>query len=770
MYVQAIVHCIKEDLSMNSKSRIVSFVLAVIVLFGAMGFTVKGVLKDVKLGLDLQGGFEVLYEVEPLKEGQKITQSIVADTTTALSKRIDAFGVSEPSIQVEGENRIRVQLAGIDDQSSAREMLSSTANLTFRDVNDNLLLDGSDLKEGGAAASFDQQNRPIVTLTLKDAQKFADITSKISQMPPGQNLLVIWMDFVEGEDSYKEEATKPDPKFISAASVKETLNTTDVMISGNFTVEETKNLASMLNAGALPVKLTEIYATSVGAQFGEQALNSTVFASIVGVLLIFIFMLFYYRLPGFISIITLTVFAYLVLLIQNLIGAVLTLPGIAALVLGIGMAVDANILTAERIREEIRVGKSPKEAFQMGSKLSLSAIIDAQLTTLLAAVVLFYFGTSSVKGFATTLIISILLSFLTSVWLSRVLLGLLIKSGKFDNPFFYGVRKSKIHDASEGVETLDLTTNFDRIDFVHNRKKFYAISMIILLIGVVMLGIFKLNLGIDFSSGTRVEILSNEPTTQEEMADYLEKIGFPADELVISGENKDTAVATYKKDFTQQETLDLKSAVMEDYGHEPNVSTVSPTVGRELVKNAIYALSFAALGIVIYVAFRFEWRMGVGAIVSLLHDVFFMVAIFSVLRLEVDITFIAAILTIVGYSINDTIVTFDRIRENIDHKGEIKSKEELAEIINKSLRQTMGRSVNTVLTVIVVVVALLIFGAPAIRNFSIALLIGLVTGMYSSICIAAQLWYTLKVREMSKKGTTVKKKEKKQWGSDEPVV
>lgn len=197
---------------------------------------------------------------------------------------------------------------------------------------------------------------------------------------------------------------------------------------------------------------------------------------------------------------------------------------------------------------------------------------------------------------------------------------------------------------------------------------------------------------------------------------------------------------------------------MEDYGHEPNVSTVSPTVGRELVKNAIYALSFAALGIVIYVAFRFEWRMGVGAIVSLLHDVFFMVAIFSVLRLEVDITFIAAILTIVGYSINDTIVTFDRIRENIEHKGEIKSKEELAEIINKSLRQTMGRSVNTVLTVIVVVVALLIFGAPAIRNFSIALLIGLVTGMYSSICIAAQLWYTLKVREMSKKGTTVKKK------------
>ena len=226
----------------------------------------------------------------------------------------------------------------------------------------------------------------------------------------------------------------------------------------------------------------------------------------------------------------------------------------------------------------------------------------------------------------------------------------------------------------------------------------------------------------------------------------------------------------YKEDFTQQQILDLKAKVMDDFGHEPNVSTVSPTVGKELVKNAIKALSIAALGIIIYVAIRFEWRMGIGAIVSLLHDIFFIIAIFSLLRLEVDITFIAAVLTIVGYSINDTIVTFDRIRENVDRSGKITTKEELALIVNKSLRQTMGRSVNTILTVIVVVVALIFLGAPSIQNFSIALLIGLVTGMYSSICIAAQIWFTLKSREMDKKGTAVVKKEKKQWGSDEPVV
>lgn len=254
------------------------------------------------------------------------------------------------------------------------------------------------------------------------------------------------------------------------------------------------------------------------------------------------------------------------------------------------------------------------------------------------------------------------------------------------------------------------------------------------------------------------------------MLAYFDKIGIANEDVVISGEEQNTAVARYKVEFSQQEILDLKAKIKEDFGHEPSVSAVSSTVGKELVKNAIKALIISTIGIIIYVAIRFEWRMGIGTIISLLHDVFFIVAIFSLLRLEVEITFIAAVLTIVGYSINDTIVTFDRIRENVDHAGKIETKEELANIVNKSLRQTMGRSVNTVLTVIIVVVALIFLGAPSIQNFSIALLIGLVTGMYSSICIAAQIWYSLKVREMNKTGGAVVKKEKKQWGTDEPVV
>ncbi len=755
---------------MKLKSRIVAYLLILVLLAAGISTTANDVLKDIKLGLDLQGGFEVLYEVNELKEGQKITPEIVTATTTALGERVNTMGVSEPSIQVEDKNRIRVQLAGVEDQESARKLLSTSANLTFRDVDDNLLLDGDDLKANGAKDSFDQQNRPIVSLTLKDAKKFADITSKIAAKPAGQNLLVVWLDFEEGVDSYKAESQKAKPRYASAATVTQTLNTTDVMISGNFSVEETKNLADILNAGALPVKLDEIYSTSVGAQFGDAALKSTIFAGIVGVVIIFLFMLSYYRLPGFISIITLAVFTFLVLVVFDWINAVLTLPGIAAIVLGIGMAVDANILAAERIREELRVGYSVKQAFQIGSKQSLSAIVDAQLTTLLAAAVLYHWGTSSVKGFATTLIISILLSFLTAVWGSRVLLGLLVNSGYFNNPAWFGIAKSKQHSLDENIGTLDLSTKFDRFDFVHNRKKFYTFSLGILVAGLVVLGIFRLNLGIDFSSGTRVQIESDQTLTQKEVSKYLDSINFTSEDIILSGEKSNTAVIRYKDDLSQAEILKFKKEATEKYGHEPAISTVSPTVGKELVKNAIKALSIAALGIIIYVAIRFEWRMGVGAIVSLLHDVFLIVAVFSFMRLEVDITFIAAVLTIVGYSINDTIVTFDRMRENLDRYDIIKDREVLANIVNKSLRQTMGRSVNTVLTVIIVVITLLIFGAPSIQNFSIALLIGLITGMYSSICIAAQIWYSLKIREMKKSDGQLHKKEKKQWGTDEPIV
>lgn len=758
---------------MKKRGRLVAFLLLIVIFAATIGGTANPILNNVKLGLDLQGGFEVLYQVEQLKSGsnnKEITESVVADTAKALRNRIDVLGVSEPSIQIESNNRIRVQLAGVEDQAKARELLSTQANLTFRDADDNLLLDGDDLKAGKAKDNFGQSNNPVVTLQMKDPSKFAKVTSEVAAKAP-ENVMVIWLDFEEGKDSYKEERKKEKPRYISAPSVKQTINSSDVEISGDFTVEETKNLAGILNAGALPVHLEEIYSTSVGAQFGEQALDKTITAGIIGVSLIFLFMLIYYRVPGIVAVITLSVYIFLIMVVFTLINGVLTLPGIAALLLGVGMAVDANILTYERIKEELRVGSSIKTAYAKGAKESFTAILDANVTTLLAAVVLFIFGTSSVKGFATMLIISIAVSFITAVWGARLLLGLLVKSGYFDGKTgWFGVSPNRVHPASENVDTLELTTKFDRFDFVHSRKRFYALSIALIVAGAIVLGIFKLNLGIDFSSGTRAEILSDSALTKEEVSTYLDDIGHPTEDIVISGDKSNIGVARFKEEFSQEEVKELKAQVADKYGAEPNISTVSSKVGKELAKNALFALLYAAIGIIIYVALRFEWRMGVAAILGLLHDAFFMIAIFSILRLEVDITFIAAVLTIVGYSINDTIVTFDRIRENLHKIGHLDNENDLANIINKSLRQTLGRSVNTVLTVLIVVVALIALGAEAIRPFSIALLIGLIAGTYSSIYISAQIWFDLKKREIKKHGKLNTVKEKKQWGSDEPVV
>ncbi|MFD1863983.1 protein translocase subunit SecDF [Planococcus chinensis] len=758
---------------MKARGRIIAFFLLVIVLAGLIGTTSLPIAKDIKLGLDLQGGFEVLYEVQPLEEGQEITQDVLSDTTDALMSRINVLGVSEPVITIEGDDRIRVQLAGVEDQAQARELLSTEANLTFRNFEDEVMLDGSDLKQGGATATFGQDGQPIVTLELNDPGKFAEITGEIAQLPPPSNVLVIWLDFEEGVDSYAAELGKPDPKFVSDPRVSQRINSPSVEISGAFTVEETQNLAGILNAGALPVALEEIYSTSVGAQFGAQALDQTVFAAAIGIALVLLFMVIFYRIPGLIAVVTLSVYVYLILLVFELIGGVLTLPGIAAIVLGVGMAVDANIITYERIREELRVGRSVRESFKAGASSSFSAILDANVTTMIAAGVLFWFGTSSVKGFATLLIISILVSFLTAVWGSRLLLGLLVGSGVMDaKPGLFGLRKSQIHDKSENLEILDLSTRFDRFDFAGNRNKFFAISLVLIIAGMAVIGIFRLNLGIDFTEGTRVEIAAESAITKAQVEGFLEEAGFPSDDIVISGDDSNLGVTRYTEEFSQGEIEELKNAAVEEFGVEPNVSTVSPTVGQELAKNALYALAIAAIGIIIYATLRFEWRMAFASVVALIHDAFFIIAVFSLLRLEVDVTFIAAVLTIVGYSINDTIVTFDRIRENMRHIKKIDSEEQLEIIVNKSLRQTLGRSVNTVLTVVLVVVALLIFGAPSILNFSIALLIGLIAGTYSSIFIAAQLWLVLKKREFRKKGPIdiEKLEEKNKWGSDEPVV
>ncbi|WHY12624.1 protein translocase subunit SecDF [Peribacillus frigoritolerans] len=747
---------------MVKRSRIVAFFLIALLIFAAMGTTSKGILKDIKLGLDLQGGFEVLYEVKPLS-GEKITPEVLRATVSSLERRVNVLGVSEPNIQIEGKDRIRVQLAGVKDQNNAREILSTQAKLSFRDYNDKEMMTGADLKEGGAKQTF-QDNKPVVEVTLKDVNKFKEITQKISSMESPTNVLAIWLDFEEGKDSIKDTASQDN--MISAPAVSEVFNTKKVYITGQFTVDEAKELADLLDAGALPVDLKEKYSTSVGAQFGAGALNDTIFAGIIGIALVFIFMLVYYRFPGFIAVVTLSIYIFLTLLVFDWMNAVLTLPGIAALVLGVGMAVDANIITYERIRDELKLGRSVKAAYKEGTKNSLATITDANLTTLLAAAVLFYYGTSSVKGFATTLIISILMSFITAVYGTRLFMSLWVNSGFLDKRTgWFGVKKKNIHDLSEKMDLMSLPTRFDKIDFVKHRKVFYGISIGVTIIGIIFLLVFRLNLGIDFTSGTRIEIASKDVLTTQQVNDEMEKVGIDEGDIKdvrLAGQDNKNAVVRTVGVLDKQEIAELKDHFKKNHGAEPNVSTVSPTVGKELAKNAMFALAIASIGIILYVSIRFEWRMAVPAVVALIHDAFFIITIFSLLRLEVDITFIAAVLTIVGYSINDTIVTFDRIRENLRFSRKVKTVEELENIVNVSIRQTLTRSINTVLTVLITVIALMIFGSEAIRNFSIALFIGLICGVYSSLLIASQFWLDLKIRELKKKGPLNTAKEKKQ--------
>lgn len=442
---------------MVKKGHIVAFFLIVALLATLVVTTVMGITKEIKLGLDLQGGFEVLYEVHP--EGEEINDDILKSTVTALNQRINVIGVSEPNVNIEGENRIRVQLAGVEDQQTARELLSTEAQLSFRNIEDELVLDGSALKQGGANVTFSQANQPWVAITLNDAEQFGEATSNIlayaaehGESPNDPNCLrcrlVIWLDYQEG-DSYLEEMQKPveEQKYISSPSVRSVLNTNNVQIEGVFTIDEAQFLADVLNAGSLPVKLTEEYSNSVGAALGEQAMEKTIYAGFIGVALVFLYMIIYYRFMGVISVITLSFYIYLVLVVFNLMNAVLTLPGIAALILGVGMAVDANIITYERIKDELRSGKSTISAFKAGSRRSLSTILDANITTILAAAVLFYYGTMAVQGFAVMLIVSILTSFITAVFGTRLLLGLWVNSRILNKkPRFFGVKESEISE------------------------------------------------------------------------------------------------------------------------------------------------------------------------------------------------------------------------------------------------------------------------------------------------------------------------------------
>lgn len=747
------------------KSRLAAFGIIVATIIAVIIAFASDIRNSMTLGLDLQGGFEILYQVTPL-EGQEMPD--MEAVVSSVRKRVDVLGVSEPEITVEGNDRIRVSLAGVDSPDQARRIISSTANLTFRDVNDNLLMDASVLEEGGASVGQDQYGNYVVNLSLKDSDTFYQVTSEIAQRSSGQNLIVAWLDYEEGQ-SYAAESRKEDPAYISAATVSEGISGNSAQISGNFTQESATELKDLINSGSLPVQLTEQYSDVVSADYGLGAFSTTMLAGAIGVAAVMLFMICIYRLPGVISAITLAVYIFVVFLLYNAMGAVFTLSGIAALVLGVGMAVDSNILTFERIKDAMYHGRSVQSAFREGSRESFRTILDAQMTTLISAIILYLLGTGSVKGFATMLIVSTLTTLLLIVFVARFLLGLLVKSGCLDNRYeLFSVRKNDVPDVSKNEERRKFPI-FRKFDFVGKAKYFIFTSLAVIVVaagcmlyhGVNSEGI--MNFGIDFSSGTSLIVQSDSTIDSDALTQQLADLGIEVDSIRLGGSENTTANVYIKEAIDSEQLSQVKTTLQETYGHEVNDNIVTPVIGRELVRNAVIISLLAWIGILIYVSIRFKWDYALSGIVALIHDVIIILAFCAILRLEINTEIVAVLLTIIGYSINNSIVVFDRIRENVRMTRGHLDKDGYRTLVNEALATTCTRSVFSTLTTMLPVIALLLFGSDGISVFNLTLLIGLIAGAGSSMFIAAQLWYYLRLHKKPKKA----KKKKKQTGKKE---
>ena len=719
----------------NKKFKVIPGILISLVIVISGSLYLPKLMDKINYGLDLQGGFEVLYQVSPI-EGE-LNSDMVYNTYKSILKRIDILGVSEPEISIEGEDKIRIRLAGVKNKDEAREILSSTAVLTFRDPSDNILLT-SDVLGGNAKVSTDNQGRYVISLSIKDKDAFYEATKKVKDMM--DNRMVIWLDFEEGVDSFRKEEKKcgsDSSNCLSAPYVNEAF-ASDVVIQGNFTKESAKKLTDLINSGALPTKLEEISSRTVEASFGENALNKTLIAGVIGIILVIILMIIVYRFSGFITGICFIIYTICSLYIFYLINGVLTLPGIAAMLLGIGMAADSAIICFERIKEQLKIGNNLSKSFEIGNKTSLSSIIDSNITTIIVAIILFILGQSSVKGFATMLIINIIVTVIVMVYLERQILKLFIKTTYFDDKLnlFIGVNKKKI------TKSKEIEVPFKKLNFISIAKK-YTIGILIIIIVCGIATIFtKYNLGVDFTGGTSITINSDT-----DLANDIKELNYTLKDYKIENNN-----STYIIDevLNKDEIKNLNDYIESNYELSSDIYVVSDVVKKELVKNAIKALIISSIAIIIYVSIRFKFNYAISGIIALLHDVILTILFFGLFNIEINSTFIAAILTIIGYSINDTIVTFDMIRELYKEKKNVKTSEDINKIVDTSVKRVLSRTILTSVTTIIPVIILLIMGAREIVNFNIALLVGFIFGTLSSIFVSNYLWSKLEYIRITK--------------------
>ncbi|MDE7403816.1 MAG: protein translocase subunit SecD [Lachnospiraceae bacterium] len=740
------------------KSKAIVILLVFLLLLGGFGYTAavgigadgSGSAASINLGLDLEGGVSITYQVVG---DENPDAEDMADTIYKLQKRVEGYS-TEAVVYQEGSDRINIEIPGVSDANAILEDLGKPGSLYFIAEHDSegnlnyqflgmdeagkavysmnktieeleadgsIMLVGTDVKNAQARSYTDnrQNSQFVVDLSMTDegTVKFADATTKAYQN--GESIAIYY-----------------DGSIISAPDVNEPINGGQAQISGRFSFEEAQQLASTIRIGGLKLELEELHSKIVGAQLGEEAISTSIKAAAVGFAIIVVFMIAVYYLSGVAASLALALYVELIIILLDAFEITLTLPGIAGIILSIGMAVDANVIIFARIREEIARGKTVKEAITTGYKKATSAILDGNITTLIAAAVLGVLGSGTIKGFAATLALGIILSMFTAMVVTRMLMKAFYAIG-LQSPKLYGTAKEK-----------------KPINFTSKKTIFFGISIAAILAGFVFMGINSakgggvLNYSLEFVGGTSTNVTFNEDMAlsdiDAQVVPLIEEI--TGDGNVQTQKIEGTNEVIFKtRTLTTQERETFKSVMVEQFAADAEkitTETISSTVSSEMKSDAILAVVVATLCMLLYIWLRFkDIRFGASSVIALIHDVLVVLAFYAIVRVSVGTTFIACMLTIVGYSINATIVIFDRIRENMSNMGK---KESLEEMVNASITQTLSRSVFTSLTTFIMVAALYVFGVSSVKEFALPLMAGILCGTYSSICITGALWLVLR--------------------------
>lgn len=719
---------------MKKSKGVISLILTA-VLIGLLGFTCWqgfgkghiGSARNIKLGLDLAGGVSITYQAKE----KNPTSEEMADTVYKLQKRVEQYS-TEATVYQEGDNRINIEIPGVSDANKVLEELGKPGSLEFKDSAGETVLDGSDIKTAEAKAIENQttKNKEYVVsleMTKEGAEKFAKATE--------ENLNKVISIIYDGET-------------VSAPKVNSVISNGQAIIEGMADYEEADTLASTIRIGGLKLELEELRSNVVGAQLGEEAISTSLYAGAIGLAIIFVFMCIVYLLPGFAASLALIIYTGIVIVFLNAFDITLTLPGIAGIILGIGMAVDANVIIFARVREEIGAGISVRSSLRNGFKKAMSAIVDGNVTTLIAAIVLGLKGSGSVKGFAQTLALGIVVSMFTALIITRVIVFAF---------YAIGIRSEKFYAKKHKDRKV--------INFLSKRAICFALSAVVILAGFAAMGIHAgkgdgaLNYSLDFKGGTATNVTFDKDYSIKEIDSEI----VPVVEEVTGDKNVQTQkVKGSNQVVIKTQTLDLQkreelnAALVEKFGVDDSLITaenISSTVSAEMRSDAIVAVVIATICMLIYIWFRFkDIRFATSAVAALIHDVLVVLMFYAVARVSVGNTFIACMLTIVGYSINATIVIFDRIREEMHLK---KRDEDLADVVNKSITYTLTRSIYTSLTTFVMVAVLYIMGVSSIKEFASPLMVGIICGAYSSVCITGALWYVMRTR-FGKKAEPVK--------------